>query len=507
MSDSSKMLDSFLDQGVKPKQSFGRRNSEKSKLVKSETKGDAKNKQTASAPIGQGSRGKADTDLVPSAIVLNDKQNRLLVRAMISAAKADGNFDQKEQAEILHRFENLDSDDMSFVKNELAQPLDINSLANEIMASGIASEAFAVSLSAIDLDTPEEEHYLDDLAKLLDLNADEVSKLKERASNKEIGREQNERSLGSMNEWYFSVDGNQKGPLHYQLAVQFARLNQNALCWRDGFESWLPVKDVDDLKLFDQAIYKYAGKETSSDEIDFKIFGNDIQFVEVELEKDESLIGEAGALMYKDSRIELETIFGDGRKQKAGLLEKMVSAGERVLTGESLFLTLFSNNTADKTRVAFAAPYPGTIIPLKLSQYGNKVICQKDCFLAAAKGVRIGVYFQKRIFAAVLGGEGFIMQMLEGDGWAFVHAGGAVIERDLAPGESLDVETGSVVSFTDTVTLDVRTAGGLKTLVFGGEGLFLSRRTGPGKVWLQSMPVLKLASRLMAFMPRTKVGV
>ncbi|GBD41886.1 hypothetical protein HRbin39_01273 [bacterium HR39] len=222
-----------------------------------------------------------------------------------------------------------------------------------------------------------------------------------------------------------------------------------------------------------------------------------MQFVEIELDPGESAVAEAGALMYKDAAVEMATVFGDGGRE-GGFLDRLVGAGKRLLTGESLFVTVFTNRGTGKARVAFAAPYPGRILPVHLPDLGGELICQKDSFLCAARGVSIGIRFQRRILTALFGGEGFVMQKLEGDGWVFVHAGGTLAERELAPGEELHVDTGCVVALAPTVDFDIVRAGGITSMVFGGEGLFLARLRGPGRVWLQSLPFSRLAARMLA---------
>jgi uncharacterized protein (TIGR00266 family) len=234
-------------------------------------------------------------------------------------------------------------------------------------------------------------------------------------------------------------------------------------------------------------------------EIDYKIYGHEMQYVEVELDPGESAVAEAGSLMYKDTSVEMTTVFGDGSGQQgAGFMGLLVGAGKRLLTGESLFTTVFTHQGSGKARVAFAAPYPGTILALDLEQFGGKLICQKDAFLAAAKGVSIGIAFQKRIMTGLFGGEGFIMQKLEGDGHVFVHAGGTLVERELKAGEELHVDTGCLAALSQTVDYDVVTVGGVKSMIFGGEGVFFARLRGPGHVWLQSLPFSRLAGRIMA---------
>jgi uncharacterized protein (TIGR00266 family) len=237
-------------------------------------------------------------------------------------------------------------------------------------------------------------------------------------------------------------------------------------------------------------------------EIDYRIYGDDMQFVEVELDPNETVVGEAGSFMMMEDDIHLETIFGDGSGAGgSGLMGKLFSAGRRVLTGESLFMTTFTNTGIGKKRVSFAAPYPGKIIPINLSEYNGKVICQKDSFLAAAKGVSIGIEFQRKIGVGFFGGEGFIMQKLEGDGLCFVHAGGTIIKKELLPGQKLRVDTGCLVAMTRDVQYDIEHVKGVKTALFGGEGLFFATLSGPGSVWIQSLPFSRLASRVFAAAP------
>jgi uncharacterized protein (TIGR00266 family) len=234
-------------------------------------------------------------------------------------------------------------------------------------------------------------------------------------------------------------------------------------------------------------------------EIDYRIIGSEMQCIEIELDPQEAVVAEAGSLMMMDSAIKMETIFGDGRGQQQGFFGKLLTAGKRVLTGESLFMTAYTNQGVGKQRVHFAAPYPGKIIPLNLTQFQGKVICQKDAFLCAAKGVAIGIEFQKRLGAGFFGGEGFIMQKLEGDGLAFVHSCGTIIEKDLQPGEVLRVDTGCIVAFTQNVDYDIQFVGGIKNTLFGGEGVFFAQLTGPGKVWIQSLPFSRLAGRVLMY--------
>jgi uncharacterized protein (TIGR00266 family) len=236
----------------------------------------------------------------------------------------------------------------------------------------------------------------------------------------------------------------------------------------------------------------------SNHEIDYKISGEEMQCIEIELDPNETVIAEAGSFMMMSDNIEMQTIFGDGSKQE-GLLGKLFSAGKRLLTGESLFMTAFTNIGQGKKHVSFASPYPGKIIPIDLSLMGNKVICQKDAFLCAAKGVSVGIEFQRKLGTGLFGGEGFIMQKLEGDGMTFVHAGGYVMEKELTAGDTLRIDTGCVVAYTGTIDFDIQFVKGVKNMMFGGEGLFFATLRGPGKVWIQSLPVSRLASRILSY--------
>lgn len=237
------------------------------------------------------------------------------------------------------------------------------------------------------------------------------------------------------------------------------------------------------------------------DIIDFEIFGTETQYVEIELDPGEAAVAEAGAMMFMEDGIFMETVFGDGTEQKSGFFSKLVGAGKRLVTGESLFTTVFVNQWQGKRRVAFAAPYPGRILPIDLRTVGGTLICQKDSFLCAAKGVSLGIAFQKKFGAGLFGGEGFILQKLDGDGMAFVHAGGTLVERTLLPGEILRLDTGCLVAMQPSVNYDIEYVGKLKTAFFGGEGLFFVRLEGPGRVWLQSLPLSRLANRIIAAAP------
>jgi len=238
------------------------------------------------------------------------------------------------------------------------------------------------------------------------------------------------------------------------------------------------------------------------DVVDFEIKGSEMQFVEVELDPGEAAVGEAGSLMFMDAGIGMDTVFGDGSNQQGGFFGKLLGAGKRLVTGESLFTTIYTNQVSRKQKVAFASPYPGKILPMDLSKMGGTLICQKDAFLCAAKGVSLGIHFQQKLSVGFFGGEGFVMQKLEGDGLAFVHAGGTVVRRELQAGETLLVDTGCLVALTPGVNFEIQYVGKIKTALFGGEGLFFAKVTGPGTVWLQSLPFSRLASRVFAAAPQ-----
>jgi uncharacterized protein (TIGR00266 family) len=235
-------------------------------------------------------------------------------------------------------------------------------------------------------------------------------------------------------------------------------------------------------------------------EIDYRIIGDEMQCVEIELDPRETVVAEPGSFMMMENDVQMETIFGDGSKNDStGFMGKLFNAGKRILTGENLFMTAYTNTGMGKKKVYFAAPYSGKIIPLDLSGLQNRVICQKDSFLCAAKGVSVGIEFQRKLGAGLFGGEGFIMQKLEGDGMAFVHSGGNIIERNLQYGEVLKIDTGCIVAFTSGVNYDIQFVGGIKNTIFGGEGIFFATLTGPGKVWIQSLPISRLASRILSY--------
>jgi uncharacterized protein (TIGR00266 family) len=237
-------------------------------------------------------------------------------------------------------------------------------------------------------------------------------------------------------------------------------------------------------------------------EIDYKIHGEEMQYVEIGLDPQEGVVAEAGSFMMMDDGIKMETIFGDGTANDSGIFGKILGAGKRILTGESLFMTVFYNTLSGKRNVSFASPYPGKIIPLDLTEYRGKFICQKDAFLCAAKGVSIGIEFSKRLGRGLFGGEGFIMQKLEGDGMAFVHAGGTIGKKVLKSGETLRVDTGCLVGFTQDIDYDIEFVGGIKNTIFGGEGLFFAKLQGPGTVYIQSLPFSRLAGRVLASAPK-----
>lgn len=242
----------------------------------------------------------------------------------------------------------------------------------------------------------------------------------------------------------------------------------------------------------------------NANEIDYEIFGEEMQYVSIELDPQETVIAEPGAFMMMEDGIQMETLFGDGSQENTGFFGKLLKAGTRILAGESLFMTAFSNNQSGKRKVSFASPYPGKIIPLDLSKLNGKVICQKDAFLCAAKGVSVGIEFQRKLGTGLFGGEGFIMEKLEGDGLAFLHACGHIIEKELTAGELLKIDTGCIVGFTSTVNYDIQFVGGVKNTLFGGEGLFYATLTGPGKVWIQTLPISRLAGRILSYATTTR---
>ena len=314
-----------------------------------------------------------------------------------------------------------------------------------------------------------------------------------------------------MDIWYVAVNNQQYGP--YSITqilqgIQNGTYNQSTLVWRQGFAQWMSLAEVPELNGASPAYTPPPQFSGAAHEIDFEVFGSEMQFVEIGLDPQESVIAEAGSMMYMSDGVTMETIFGDGSQASANgtFFDKMLGAGKRLLTGESLFTTVFTYNGAQKGKIAFASPYPGKIIPLELKNYGNKLICQKDAFLCAAKGVALGIEFQKKIGTALFGGEGFIMQKLEGDGLIFVHAGGTIVERELAAGETLRVDTGCLVALTQAVDFDIEFVGGVKSALFGGEGFFFATLRGPGHVWLQSLPFSRLAGRIHEAAPQNNAG-
>ena len=312
-----------------------------------------------------------------------------------------------------------------------------------------------------------------------------------------------------MSQWYLSYEGNQIGPIDKEQVIAHAQKNPNGHVWREGFAEWLPISQLDDLSSSPREIPgPPPSARSAADEIDFKIMGSEMQFVEVELDPGESAVAEAGAMMYKDSSIAMETVFGDASSasQGGGFMDKLLGAGKRLLTGESLFMTVFTHTGQGKAHVAFGAPYPGNIIPVPLTSVDGCLICQKDSFLCAAKGVSIGIHLQRKILTGLFGGEGFIMQKLEGDGLVFVHAGGTVVDRNLQPGEVLHVDTGCIVAMENSVQFEIQQAGNIKTALFGGEGLFFATLHGPGKIWLQSLPFSRLAGRMLQASPKRGGG-
>ncbi|GEP49750.1 TIGR00266 family protein [Flavobacterium noncentrifugens] len=238
-------------------------------------------------------------------------------------------------------------------------------------------------------------------------------------------------------------------------------------------------------------------------EIDYKIYGEEMQYVEIELDPQEIVVAEPGSFMMMDNGIQMQTIFGDGSEQQNGLFGKLLSAGKRALTGESLFMTAYQNQNSGKSHVSFASPYPGKILPIDLTLFNGKFICQKDAFLCAAKGVSVGIEFSKKLGRGLFGGEGFIMQKLEGDGMAFVHSGGTLAKKELQSGQILKVDTGCIVGFTQDIDYDIEFVGGIKNSIFGGEGLFFATLRGPGTVYVQSLPFSRLADRIIASAPRS----
>jgi uncharacterized protein (TIGR00266 family) len=314
-----------------------------------------------------------------------------------------------------------------------------------------------------------------------------------------------------MSYWYLAINNKSEGPFtsdEVGTRIRAGQLMPQTLAFTQGMSDWTPLNQVPQFHTMFRAetmatppVPTQAAARLRSHEIDYQVFGDDMQFVEITLDPQEAVIAEAGGMMYMTQGIQMETQFGDGSTQRAGLFDKVISAGKRVLTGESLFMTVFSCRSSRREKVAFAAPYPGKIVPIDLAQFGGTLICQKDAFLCAAMGTAIGISFSRKIGRGLFGGEGFILQKLEGDGMAFMHAGGTITSMELGSAETLRVDTGCLVAFQPSVNYDIQFTGGIKNTLFGGEGLFLATLTGPGKVFLQSLPFSRLADRVYAAAP------
>ena len=326
--------------------------------------------------------------------------------------------------------------------------------------------------------------------------------------------------MDGSNQWYMAIGGHQVGPVAQGEIIsnlQNGSIDAETLVFTAGMASWQKVKDVAAFAPFVKGPAGASAGQAAgagfvppppgrrAHDIDFEIHGNEMQFVEVELDPGEGAVAEAGSMMYMTSGIQMETIFGDGSQQQSkGVMDALLGAGKRILTGESLFMTVFTHQGQGKHRVAFGAPYPGKIIPMDLRALGGHLVCQKDSFLCAARGVSVGIAFQKKLGVGLFGGEGFIMQKLEGDGLCFVHAGGTIHHVELAAGETLRVDTGCLVALQRSVNYDIQFVGGIKTALFGGEGIFFATLQGPGRVWLQSLPLSRMADRIYAAAPQSK---
>ncbi len=311
--------------------------------------------------------------------------------------------------------------------------------------------------------------------------------------------------------WYLAINGQQDGPMSKQDIINklnSGQVNGDTLAFVNGMANWTAIRDIPELRnAMPQAAAPAPTPPTPgtmrSHEIDYEIFGEEMQFVEVELDPQETVIAEAGGMMFMENGIEMETRFGDGSEPDKGFMGKLFEGAKRKFTGESLFMTWFTNQGSGKKRVAFGAPYPGKIVPIDLKKVGGEFICQKDAFLCAALGTNVGIAVNRKIGTGLFGGEGFIMQRLKGDGMAFAHAGGTIVEKQLGAGETLRIDTGCIVGYTAQVNYDIQMVKGLKSMFFGGEGLFLATLTGPGHVWLQSLPFSRLADRVYAAAPQT----
>jgi uncharacterized protein (TIGR00266 family) len=311
--------------------------------------------------------------------------------------------------------------------------------------------------------------------------------------------------------WYIAIAGQQQGPLSRDevlAGIQGGRFGRDAHVFTQGMANWVQLAGHSD---FSGAFGGVLPPPPPSGgmrahEIDYELHGEDLQYVEITLDPGEACIAEAGAFLYMEPGIQMQTIFGDGsgKGDAGGFMGKLLQAGKRVLTGESLFMTLFGNGGATRQKVAFAAPYPGTIVPIDLKEHNGTLLCEKDAFLCAAKGIAVGIALNRKLGAGLFGGEGFILQKLEGDGLAFMHSGGTLFTKVLAPGETLRVDTGCIVAFETTVNYDIQMVPGIKTAFFGGEGLFFAALTGPGKIWLQSLPFKRLAKQVLSAIPRSK---
>ena len=311
--------------------------------------------------------------------------------------------------------------------------------------------------------------------------------------------------------WYYAQDGQSFGPMSLEeLKRKLPGVGgARAMVYGPNSTDWVEARHLPELSARQAAAAQppRAPSGRRSDEIDYEILGAEMQYVEVTLDPGETVVAEPGAMMYMTTGIEMETVFGDPSAPQSGILGKVAAAGKRMLTGESLFVTTFCNRSSTgRAVVAFASPYPGKILPMHLDELGGELICQKDSFICAAKGTQISIAFQKRFGVALFGGEGFIMQRLTGDGIALVHAGGMMMRRTMAAGEKLRVDTGCLVAMTPSIDYDIQMVGGVKNTLFGGEGLFLATLTGPGEVWLQSLPFSRLAGRIVAAAPQTGRG-
>lgn len=317
--------------------------------------------------------------------------------------------------------------------------------------------------------------------------------------------------------WYLDINGEPKGPYSAEQiikALKKGKITDDTLAFGPGRGKWDPVSWIPELTVFEKK--KNAIPEIPratfhrgqlAHDIDFEIKGGEIQYIEIELDPGESVVAEAGSMMFMNQDISMETVFGTG-EANTGLIDSLVGAGKRLLTGESLFMTIFTNQGVAKEVVGFSAPYPGKIIPVNLAELGGQIICQKEAFLCAAKGVSIDIAFQKKLRMGLFGGEGFIMQHLSGDGLAFIHAGGSIMSRELQAGDTLKVDTGCVVAYDSTIDFDIQYVGSVKSAFFGGEGFFYATLKGPGTVWLQSMPFSRFASKVISSVPSrgNKVG-